>query len=80
MTDQPNLRHLEGVAPFETRHVGPGPEQQAKMLATLGYGSLDDLTSPVAIVALVVFGLSGLIGAELGRRALRRSRATQRSV
>ena len=43
MTDQPTLRHLEGVAPFETRHLGPGPEQQAKMLAALGYGSLDEL-------------------------------------
>jgi uncharacterized membrane protein YdjX (TVP38/TMEM64 family) len=43
-------------------------------------GSLDDLTSPVAIVALVVFGLSGLVGAELGRRALRRSRTAHRSA
>lgn len=38
-------------------------------------GSLDDLTSPLAIGAIVVFGVSGLVGAELGRRALRRSRA-----
>lgn len=38
-------------------------------------GSLDDLTSPLAIGAIVVFGLSGLVGAELGRRALRRPRA-----
>lgn len=38
-------------------------------------GSLDDLTSPLAIGAIVIFGLSGLVGAELGRRALRRSRA-----
>jgi glycine dehydrogenase len=44
MTDQPTLRQLEGVAPFETRHLGPGAEQQAKMLAALGYGSLDELT------------------------------------
>jgi glycine dehydrogenase len=44
MTDQPTLRHLEGVAPFETRHLGPGALQQAKMLAALGYGSLDELT------------------------------------
>jgi len=36
-------------------------------------GSLDDLTSPLALGALVVFALSGLVGAELGRRALRRS-------
>ncbi|MGN6695368.1 MAG: hypothetical protein ACTHN0_14425, partial [Aquihabitans sp.] len=43
MTDQPTLRQLEGAAPFETRHLGPGAEQQAKMLAALGYGSLDEL-------------------------------------
>jgi len=60
MTDQPTLRHLEGVAPFETRHLGPGPEQQAKMLAALGYGSLDDLTDaalPTSIRSLEALDL-----------------------
>jgi len=38
-------------------------------------GSLDDLTSPLAVVALAVLGLTALVGAELGRRALRRSRS-----
>lgn len=52
--------------------IGAGP--RGFSYTALG-GSLDDLTSPLAIGALVVFGLSGLVGAELGRRALRRSRA-----
>ncbi|MGH6653901.1 MAG: aminomethyl-transferring glycine dehydrogenase, partial [Actinocrinis sp.] len=39
----PSLTELESAAPFETRHIGPGPVDQAKMLALLGYGSLDEL-------------------------------------
>lgn len=50
-----------------------GSSPRAFSYTALG-GSLDDLTSPVAIAALAVFGLSGLVGAELGRRAWRRSR------
>jgi len=52
--------------------IGAGP--RGFSYTALG-GSLDDLTSPLAIGAMVVFGLSGLVGAELGRRALRRARA-----
>ena len=44
MTARPPLRDLEGAAPFETRHLGPSADQQAKMLAALGYESLDHLT------------------------------------
>jgi glycine dehydrogenase len=33
------------AAPFVTRHVGPSADEQAKMLAVLGYGSLDDLVA-----------------------------------
>ena len=40
----PSLTDLEGASPFAARHIGPGPEDQAKMLALLGYGSLDELT------------------------------------
>ncbi|MCU1356117.1 MAG: glycine dehydrogenase (aminomethyl-transferring) [Acidimicrobiales bacterium] len=43
MTERPRLVDLEGAAPFELRHIGPGPAEQAKMLATLGFGSLDEL-------------------------------------
>jgi glycine dehydrogenase len=40
---------------FEDRHLGPGSAEQAKMLAAVGYGSLDELTDaalPSAIRAL----------------------------
>jgi glycine dehydrogenase len=33
------------TVPFAERHIGPSPDEQAKMLAVLGYGSLDDLTA-----------------------------------
>ncbi len=38
-----SLRDLETAAPFEVRHIGPGPDEQAKMLAVLGRGSLEEL-------------------------------------
>ncbi|WP_392668843.1 aminomethyl-transferring glycine dehydrogenase [Streptomyces sp. LN785] len=39
------LSQLEQGIPFEERHIGPDAEAQAKMLAHVGYGSLDDLTA-----------------------------------
>ncbi len=39
------LTELERGTPFEQRHVGPGAGAQAKMLAHVGYGSLDELTA-----------------------------------
>ena len=41
------LAELEDLAAFERRHVGPGPEEQAGMLAALGFGSLDALCEAV---------------------------------
>ncbi|MFI1967422.1 aminomethyl-transferring glycine dehydrogenase [Streptomyces pathocidini] len=38
------LSRLERGTPFEHRHIGPDTEAQAKMLAQVGYGSLDELT------------------------------------
>jgi len=38
------LLELEGAAPFATRHIGPSRDEQAKMLAVVGHGSLNDLT------------------------------------
>src|SRR4051812_39558553 len=41
--------------PFADRHIGPGRDDVAKMLAVIGYGSLDELTAsavPHAIRAL----------------------------
>ncbi|MFI9583190.1 aminomethyl-transferring glycine dehydrogenase [Streptomyces sp. NPDC052236] len=39
------LSQLERGTPFERRHIGPDAEAQAKMLAQVGYGSLDELTA-----------------------------------
>jgi glycine dehydrogenase len=40
-----SLADLERGTPFEQRHVGPDHGAQAKMLAQVGYGSLDELTT-----------------------------------
>lgn len=46
MTDHRTpLSQLERGTPFERRHVGPDTAAQAKMLAQVGYGSLDELTA-----------------------------------
>ncbi|RFU88045.1 glycine dehydrogenase (aminomethyl-transferring) [Streptomyces triticagri] len=39
------LTELERGIPFEQRHIGPDAEARAKMLAQVGYGSLDELTA-----------------------------------
>ncbi|WP_130796859.1 aminomethyl-transferring glycine dehydrogenase [Streptomyces otsuchiensis] len=38
------LAELERGIPFEDRHIGPDSGDRAKMLAQVGYGSLDELT------------------------------------
>ncbi|MEU8545277.1 aminomethyl-transferring glycine dehydrogenase [Streptomyces sp. NPDC048717] len=40
-----SLSELEQGIPFEQRHIGPDTEARAKMLAQVGYGSLDELTA-----------------------------------
>ncbi|MFI1972426.1 glycine dehydrogenase (aminomethyl-transferring) [Streptomyces cinnamoneus] len=40
-----SLSDLERGTPFEDRHIGPDGEARAKMLAQVGFGSLDDLTA-----------------------------------
>jgi len=39
------LAELEAGVPFARRHIGPDAEAQAKMLAQVGFGSLDELTA-----------------------------------
>ncbi|MEU8139400.1 hypothetical protein AB0C36_38615, partial [Streptodolium elevatio] len=39
-----SLTALEAAGPFTGRHIGPDADQQAKMLAHIGFGSLDELT------------------------------------
>ncbi|MEV3874354.1 aminomethyl-transferring glycine dehydrogenase [Streptomyces sp. NPDC049906] len=43
--NRPPLSQLEQGIPFERRHIGPDAEARAKMLAQVGYGSLDELTA-----------------------------------
>ena len=40
---RPSLADLDGAAPFSARHIGPRPDQQAKMLAAIGRRSLEEL-------------------------------------
>ncbi len=42
--DHTTLGALERAAPFTDRHIGPSEDELAKMLAVVGYGSLDELT------------------------------------
>ena len=44
MNAQPTLTELEQSSPFENRHIGPDAAAQEKMLAHVGYGSLDLLS------------------------------------
>jgi glycine dehydrogenase len=40
-----SLRSLESSRTFADRHIGPDADQQAKMLAIVGYGSLEELAA-----------------------------------
>ncbi|MFD8870339.1 aminomethyl-transferring glycine dehydrogenase [Streptomyces sp. NPDC059590] len=53
-----SLTELERGTPFEQRHIGPDAEAQAKMLAQVGFGSLDELTQ--AAVPDVIKSAEGL--------------------
>ncbi|GAA4666975.1 aminomethyl-transferring glycine dehydrogenase [Streptomyces chumphonensis] len=44
-TDRIPRSALDSGTPFERRHIGPDAAEQAKMLAHVGYGSLDELTA-----------------------------------
>ncbi|MFJ9520242.1 aminomethyl-transferring glycine dehydrogenase [Kitasatospora sp. NPDC101801] len=60
MNAQPTLTELEQSSPFENRHIGPDVAAQEKMLAQVGYGSLDELSAaavPDAIKSLTALGL-----------------------
>jgi glycine dehydrogenase len=46
---------LDPVAPFVERHIGPSTDEQAKMLAVVGYGSLDELVAAAIPDAIQAF-------------------------
>ncbi|MFD7014078.1 aminomethyl-transferring glycine dehydrogenase [Streptomyces sp. NPDC059928] len=54
------LSQLERGIPFEQRHIGPDAEAQAKMLAQVGYGSLDELTDAAVPDVIKSAGALGL--------------------
>ena len=55
MTDRLPLSQLERTEPFAGRHIGPTPDEQAKMLAVVGYGSLDELVADAVPDAIKAF-------------------------
>ncbi|MCG3169469.1 MAG: Glycine dehydrogenase (decarboxylating) [Pseudomonadales bacterium] len=61
-TAQPTLDELERHDDFLHRHIGPSEEQIARMLAVVGAGSLDELTTqtvPQAILSAEPLALPG---------------------
>ncbi|HZD00055.1 MAG TPA: aminomethyl-transferring glycine dehydrogenase [Actinomycetes bacterium] len=55
MTDRMSLTQLEPTAPFVERHIGPSADEQAKMLAVVGYGSLGELVADAVPDAIKAF-------------------------
>lgn len=55
-----SLSDLERGIPFEDRHIGPDPEARAKMLAQVGFGSLDELTAAAVPEVIKSAGALGL--------------------
>jgi glycine dehydrogenase len=51
----PRLSDLERAVPFSRRHIGPSPEDQARMLALLGHVSLDELAR-AAVPSSILLG------------------------
>ncbi|MFJ7250430.1 aminomethyl-transferring glycine dehydrogenase [Kitasatospora sp. NPDC098652] len=59
-TSASTLTELELASPFENRHIGPDAAAQEKMLASVGYGSLDELAAtavPEAIRSITALDL-----------------------
>jgi glycine cleavage system P protein (glycine dehydrogenase) len=60
---------------FAHRHIGPSDDDQAQMLKTVGYGSLDELTAaalPAGLAADRELGLPGPLTEEQAQAELRR--------
>ncbi|HEX8927276.1 MAG TPA: aminomethyl-transferring glycine dehydrogenase subunit GcvPA, partial [Actinomycetota bacterium] len=55
MTDRLPLAQLEQASPFAERHIGPSADEQAKMLAVVGYGSLAELVADAIPEAIKAF-------------------------
>jgi glycine dehydrogenase len=44
--------HVDSTPPFAARHIGPSADDRAKMLAVVGYGSIDDLVADAIPAAI----------------------------
>ncbi len=51
-TDPQRRSELDATVPFSRRHIGPAPEDEAKMLAVLGHGSLAELVAAAVPAAI----------------------------
>jgi glycine dehydrogenase len=63
---------------FAQRHIGPSEDDQAQMLKTVGYGSLDELTSaalPAGLASGQELNLPGPVSEEQAQAELRRMAA-----
>ncbi|MEU3215644.1 aminomethyl-transferring glycine dehydrogenase [Streptomyces sp. NPDC006971] len=69
------LSQLEQGIPFEQRHIGPDAEAQSKMLAQVGYGSLDELTAAAVPDVIKSAGALALPGARTEAEVLAELRA-----
>ncbi|MFD3457500.1 aminomethyl-transferring glycine dehydrogenase [Streptomyces sp. NPDC058691] len=69
------LTELERGIPFEQRHIGPDAAAQAKMLAQVGYGSLDELTAAAVPDTIKSAGALGLPAARTEPEVLSELRA-----
>ncbi len=52
MPDRPTLAERFTSAPFADRHIGPSSDEQSKMLALVGFGSIDELVD-AAVPAVI---------------------------
>jgi glycine dehydrogenase len=74
MSDRPPLGDLERAERFADRHIGPSADEIAKMLATVGFGSLDELTAaavPASIAGDAPLDLPAAAGEALALAELR---------
>ncbi|MDT3396749.1 aminomethyl-transferring glycine dehydrogenase [Streptomyces sp. B1866] len=69
------LSELERGTPFARRHIGPDAAAQAKMLAQVGFGSLDELTAAAVPETIADAGALALPGALDEARVLAELRA-----
>jgi glycine dehydrogenase len=56
MTGRRSIRDLEQSQPFAARHIGPSSDEQAKMLAHVGFSSLGELTAASVPAGITISG------------------------